>query len=488
MIGRFRRADEVQRRAARVHARAHRRRDRRRVRRGARARRDRRQRRRAPAQRAARGARDVFVRQPGESWIRPRAPFRFHGVADRELAAPRRRRREPVAGAVAASQPRRRAGRRPPARRASGCSTSPRSGRVRSRPRGSSSMGADVVKVEAVQRPDGIRFSADGAPAATTRSSTRSRRCSTRAISASAASRSTSVIPTGSRSRSGSSRAATSSPRTSRRRCSSASASTGTTVHALNPTRSCCACPRSGSTVRGATGGGFAQTMEQLTGMAWVTGYEGGPPIIPGGPVDPMVGAHAALAVVAALEHRGAHRRGAARRGAARRGRDRGHGRAGDPLRDRRHAARPARRGRCVPRAPATTRGSRSTARPTRCRPTNAPRGARPRTPDDAARELRGAGRRRGRDGARLRDARRPADARPRLLRAARPSRGRRAGVPDVAGAPLGRARARTGPRPRRRSASTPTRCCATSSASTTTSSRASTPSTSSAPTPVTVG
>ena len=33
-------------------------------------------------------ARDVFVRQPGESWIRPRAPFRFHGIADRELAAP----------------------------------------------------------------------------------------------------------------------------------------------------------------------------------------------------------------------------------------------------------------------------------------------------------------------------------------------------------------------------------------------------------------
>jgi crotonobetainyl-CoA:carnitine CoA-transferase CaiB-like acyl-CoA transferase len=50
--------------------------------------------------------------------------------------------------------------------------------------------------------------------------------------------------------------------------------------------------------------GGFAQTMEQLTGMAWVTGYDDGPPIIPGGPVDPMVGAHAALAVVAALEHR----------------------------------------------------------------------------------------------------------------------------------------------------------------------------------------
>jgi crotonobetainyl-CoA:carnitine CoA-transferase CaiB-like acyl-CoA transferase len=49
---------------------------------------------------------------------------------------------------------------------------------------------------------------------------------------------------------------------------------------------------------------GFAQTMEQLTGMAWVTGYEDGPPIIPGGVVDPMVGAHAALALVAALDHR----------------------------------------------------------------------------------------------------------------------------------------------------------------------------------------
>ncbi|MDQ1448468.1 MAG: hypothetical protein QOC79_1439, partial [Actinomycetota bacterium] len=30
-------------------------------------------------------ARGVFVRQPGEDWIRPRAPFRFHGVADRAL-------------------------------------------------------------------------------------------------------------------------------------------------------------------------------------------------------------------------------------------------------------------------------------------------------------------------------------------------------------------------------------------------------------------
>ncbi|HEY3831046.1 MAG TPA: CoA transferase [Acidimicrobiia bacterium] len=49
---------------------------------------------------------------------------------------------------------------------------------------------------------------------------------------------------------------------------------------------------------------GFAQTMEQLCGMAWATGYEDGPPIIAGGVVDPFVGAHAALALVAALDHR----------------------------------------------------------------------------------------------------------------------------------------------------------------------------------------
>jgi crotonobetainyl-CoA:carnitine CoA-transferase CaiB-like acyl-CoA transferase len=49
---------------------------------------------------------------------------------------------------------------------------------------------------------------------------------------------------------------------------------------------------------------GFAQTMEQLTGMAWVTGYEGGPPIIPGGFVDPAVGVHTATALVAAVDHR----------------------------------------------------------------------------------------------------------------------------------------------------------------------------------------
>jgi len=49
---------------------------------------------------------------------------------------------------------------------------------------------------------------------------------------------------------------------------------------------------------------GFAQTMEQVSGMAWVTGFADGPPVIPRGPCDPLAGMHAVLALLVALEHR----------------------------------------------------------------------------------------------------------------------------------------------------------------------------------------
>lgn len=54
---------------------------------------------------------------------------------------------------------------------------------------------------------------------------------------------------------------------------------------------------------------GFAQTMEQATGMAWVTGHADGPPVIPRGVCDPIAGLHAAFAAVAGLVIR--DRRGA---------------------------------------------------------------------------------------------------------------------------------------------------------------------------------
>jgi crotonobetainyl-CoA:carnitine CoA-transferase CaiB-like acyl-CoA transferase len=247
-------------------------------------------------------AREVFVQQPGESWIRPRAPFRFHGVADRALTAP---------GSASGGWTSRR-GQQPPA-----ASTAPGD-----RPLAGikvldftafwagpfatawlSSMGADVVKVEAVQRPDGIRFSAAVRPHDDPRFYEKSalfHACNLgkRGITldlghpdglalARRLVEQSDVV------------AENFTPQVLER-----FGLDWDTVHALNPAAIMLRMPAFGLDGPWRSRGGFAQTMEQLTGMAWVTGYEGGPPIIPGGPVDPMVGAHAALAVVAALEHR----------------------------------------------------------------------------------------------------------------------------------------------------------------------------------------
>ena len=70
-----------------------------------------------------------------------------------------------------------------------------------------------------------------------------------------------------------------------------------------DPTSSCCACRRSGSTARGATAAGFAQTTEQVSGIAWMTGEADGR----GARAQhhrPIAGIHGAFAVLAALEHR----------------------------------------------------------------------------------------------------------------------------------------------------------------------------------------
>jgi crotonobetainyl-CoA:carnitine CoA-transferase CaiB-like acyl-CoA transferase len=47
---------------------------------------------------------------------------------------------------------------------------------------------------------------------------------------------------------------------------------------------------------------GFAPTMEQIAGLAWVTGMPDGLPVPPRGACDPLAGAHAAFALLAALE------------------------------------------------------------------------------------------------------------------------------------------------------------------------------------------
>ncbi len=47
---------------------------------------------------------------------------------------------------------------------------------------------------------------------------------------------------------------------------------------------------------------GFAPTMEQIAGLAWVTGMPDGPPVAPRGACDPLAGAHAAFVTLTALE------------------------------------------------------------------------------------------------------------------------------------------------------------------------------------------
>ncbi len=50
--------------------------------------------------------------------------------------------------------------------------------------------------------------------------------------------------------------------------------------------------------------GGFAMTVEQTSGLAWLTGYPEGGPLVPRGVCDVLGGLHAVLALMAALEHR----------------------------------------------------------------------------------------------------------------------------------------------------------------------------------------
>jgi crotonobetainyl-CoA:carnitine CoA-transferase CaiB-like acyl-CoA transferase len=48
---------------------------------------------------------------------------------------------------------------------------------------------------------------------------------------------------------------------------------------------------------------GFAMTVEQASGLAWITGYDD-MPLVPRGPCDPIGGMHALFALLLALEHR----------------------------------------------------------------------------------------------------------------------------------------------------------------------------------------
>lgn len=76
------------------------------------------------------------------------------------------------------------------------------------------------------------------------------------------------------------------------------------TVHSLNPRTILVRMPAFGLSGPWRDHVGFAQTMEQITGMAWVTGFPDDQPRIQRGPCDPLAGMHAAFATLLALKER----------------------------------------------------------------------------------------------------------------------------------------------------------------------------------------
>lgn len=262
-------------------------------------------------------ARGTFVTQPGESWIRPRAPFRFSAVADRALLPPRPLdpsfRRDLLAvhpdfralWGAPRPQSAQKSGNGPGERPFEGLRVVDFTA-FWSGPFSTAwlcSMGADVIKVESVQRPDSLRFNATLRP-----------KDDPRFYEMSALWHSTNLGKRGITLDLGSPDGLA----LAKRLIETADVVTENftppvmegfglgydDVRALKPSVVMLRLPAFGLDGPWRDRGGFAQTMEQITGMAWLTGYEGGPPIIPGGVVDPMVGTHTALALVAALEHR----------------------------------------------------------------------------------------------------------------------------------------------------------------------------------------
>jgi crotonobetainyl-CoA:carnitine CoA-transferase CaiB-like acyl-CoA transferase len=77
-------------------------------------------------------------------------------------------------------------------------------------------------------------------------------------------------------------------------------------IHELNPQAIFVRMPAFGLSGPWRDNTGFAQTMEQLSGLAWLTGHPDDQPRIQRGPCDPLAGMHAALALLVALAERDA--------------------------------------------------------------------------------------------------------------------------------------------------------------------------------------
>ncbi|MCH8891598.1 MAG: CoA transferase, partial [Myxococcales bacterium] len=82
------------------------------------------------------------------------------------------------------------------------------------------------------------------------------------------------------------------------------------TVHALNPQTILLRMPAFGLSGPWRNNTGCAQNMEQVTGLAWLTGHTDDQPRIQRGPCDPLAGMHAAFSLLVALAEREATGKG----------------------------------------------------------------------------------------------------------------------------------------------------------------------------------
>lgn len=253
--------------------------------------------------------REVFVPHPSGSFTQPRPPWQVEGVAPRPF--------EPLsppwpAGPLSWAGP-------PATPGAAGRPGAPLAG-VRvidltafwAGPAATqllAALGADVIKVESIQRPDGARFITTRSPAdeswwewsATFQVVNANKRGVTLDLTSEAGcellfdlvARADVLIDNF-------------SPRVLDN-----FGITWERVHAANPRLVMLRMPAFGLSGPWRDRPGFAQTMEQITGMAWLTGYADGPPVIPRGICDPLAGVHAAFTLLAALEER--HRHGVGR-------------------------------------------------------------------------------------------------------------------------------------------------------------------------------
>ena len=74
-------------------------------------------------------------------------------------------------------------------------------------------------------------------------------------------------------------------------------------IHALNPRAVMCRMPAFGLSGPWRERTGFAMTIEQASGMSWITGHASDPPMVPRGICDPLGGMHAAFAMMLAVDH-----------------------------------------------------------------------------------------------------------------------------------------------------------------------------------------